>query len=122
MRWCRHWTSNAALWGMLLGLTFARAATAQKVPEWVPISDGTLAQVAGDDKKSAPFQRQTVSCGSNRGEDALVLSVTAAAPLPRTGSSSTLPMTQAAVAALALGGVALGGAKVRRQAVKGRSL
>jgi LPXTG-motif cell wall-anchored protein len=66
----------------------------------------------------------SVSCGPNRGVDALVLgvSVSSSDDLPRTGSSSTVPMSQAGAAALVLGAVALGGARVRRQIVQGRSL
>lgn len=55
----------------------------------------------------------TVSCGTNRGTDAIVLGV-GSDLLPATGSSSTFPMAQTGIAALAIGAAALGAARVRK--------
>lgn len=63
----------------------------------------------------------TVSCGANRGTDALVLGV-GSDLLPATGTSSTFPMAQTGVAALALGAAALGAARVRKARAESASL
>ncbi|MFZ6004052.1 MAG: hypothetical protein ACOYXM_08985 [Actinomycetota bacterium] len=46
----------------------------------------------------------------------------AAAELARTGSNSSLPMTQIALATLAVGGLVLGAARMRKRAVQKSSL
>jgi LPXTG-motif cell wall-anchored protein len=55
-----------------------------------------------------------VSCGANRGEAPVTLTVVAgSSELPATGSSSTMPLTTLALGALAVGGVALGAARLK---------
>jgi LPXTG-motif cell wall-anchored protein len=55
-----------------------------------------------------------VSCGANRGTFPITLTVVAGSGnLPATGTSSTIPLTLIALGALAVGGVVLGGARLR---------
>lgn len=66
-------------------------------------------------------QTLSVSCGPNRGVADLVLGV-GSDQLPATGSSSTVPMTQIALAALVVGAGALGAARLRTHASGRNSL
>lgn len=96
----------------------AAAGTVTASIDGAEVGSGT-ADAAGDfsfavDIPASASGNETlsVSCGATRGTDAIVLGI-GSDLLPETGSSSSLPMTQVAVAALALGAVALGAARLR---------
>ena len=59
MRFPRPRIGKAELWGVALGLAFPELAAGQGQPQWVAISDSVVANVAGDSKKAASFERET---------------------------------------------------------------
>jgi LPXTG-motif cell wall-anchored protein len=82
-------------------------------------AEGTFSFSATIPSSASGDETLEVSCGAGRGVASVSLTVSASGSgqLPATGSSSTAPMTTVGLAAVALGGAALGAARWRTRAV-----
>ena len=81
-------------------------------------ADGAFSFSATVPTSATGSQTVSVDCGAGAAVAGVTLTVVAAAggTIPRTGSSSTLPMTAVALVSLALGGLALTAARKRSNA------
>jgi LPXTG-motif cell wall-anchored protein len=118
--------------GALAGGTVTASLDATQIGSGTASGTGAFSFPATIPTTATGTEVLTVDCGGEAGVASVTLTVSAAPTtttttaattttvavaadaLPRTGSSSTLPMAQIAVGALAVGGLALAGARRRR--------